>query len=455
VNYADVHGRNVPLNDDMLNSSYHTGHAAREAPQTTAWWHQFHDTQLNQYVTQALTDSPTLQVAKSRIDSARHMADESQANLWPTLDAYGDVTRERISQNTIYPPGYGGNSYTESYFGLTFQYEFDFWGKNRQALAARISEAKAAAADYAEARLVLTAAVISQYFELQYNQAALKLGEALYHQRQEIYNIVNVRASRGVASDIPLSQVKNDKDLAQVNVTVLAERVKISQHKLAALIGKNPFTARITVQPFHYNKHLLTLPPVLRANLLGHRPDVMAARWRIEVAAHNVNAAKARFYPNINLIGILSLQSYIPSLAFNSASRDNSIGAAIDLPLFDAGKRRANLATQFDEYDIAREQYNQAILNGLREVADEAATLHSLSAQVTQQQQALAATEQVYHLTNSRYAHGITEYLNVLQQKVALLQVQNQQLQTQSYHQRVAVQLYKALGGQYPQEGSA
>ena len=453
VNYAGMHEHMIPLNDTMLATQYSDGHPAVKATIHRAWWTMFHDATLNQYIETALTDSPTLQIAKTRIDAAMHIADEARASLWPSLDANGQISREHITANTIYPPPFGGNSYTETDVGLNFNYEFDFWGKNRQTLAAKISEARASAADYAESRLVLATAVANQYFQLQYNIAALKIGAAILHQRQAILDIVKVRTTHGVESDIPLSTANANRDAAVTNVAALTEQMKIAQHQLAALLGKNPFTTDMTAARFKYKKALLALPKVLHANVLGCRPDIMASRWRIEAAAERVNAAKARFYPNINLMAILSLQSYTLGKTFYASSRDNSAGVAIDLPIFDAGTRRAYLASQFDEFDIASEQYNQTILTALRDVADQAASLHSLSTQETAQATALHAAEQVYHLTRSRYQHGISDYMSMLEQQDPVLQAQNRELQIQARHLQATVLMIKALGGRDPREG--
>jgi NodT family efflux transporter outer membrane factor (OMF) lipoprotein len=382
-----------------------------------------------------------------------HKAVLLKLRMWPIIDAGGQINRERITANGIYPPPFGGNTYTETNVGVNFGYEFDFWGKNRQTLAAKISEKHAAEADFAEARLVLAVAVTTQYLQLQYNMAALKIGDAILHQRQSLMNIIKARASHGIESDIPLSQANANTEAAKMNMSVLKEQIKLSQHQLAALIGKNPFTTEIEANPFRYQKNITRLPKVLHANLLGRRPDIIASRWRIEAAAQRVNAAKARFYPNINLMAVLSLQSFTLGKTFYSSSRDDSIGAAIDLPIFDAGARRANLATQFDEFDIASEQYNQSILIALRDVANQASTLHSLNEQETAQVSALNAAQQSYRLTASRYHHGIADYMHVLEMQNALLQEQNRQIQLQALHLKAAVLMIKALGGNYPQEG--
>jgi outer membrane protein TolC len=212
VNYADMHEHRIPLNDSMLGANSSENTQTEVLAENSNWWTIFNDPELNSLVETALSDSPNIQIAKTRIEEATHLADLARSSLLPSINASGDITRERITQNTIYPPPFSGNTYTETAIGLNFQYEFDFWGKNRQALAAKISEKRATEADYAEARLVLAAAVTNQYFQLQYNIAALEISEAILHQRQELLNIIQARSSHGVESEIPLSTANADME---------------------------------------------------------------------------------------------------------------------------------------------------------------------------------------------------------------------------------------------------
>jgi NodT family efflux transporter outer membrane factor (OMF) lipoprotein len=450
VNYANIHGDAKPLDDTMLNTSYSdTGRTKLSSAATGDWWKIYKDPQLNKLIATALTDSPSLQIAQSRLATARHIAEEAGASLWPDVSAYGQIQREHITENTYFPPPFGGNNYTETNFGLNFNYEFDFWGKNHSIIAARTSDARAAQAEVAQARLILAAAITSSYFQLQYEQRALAINIAIVKQRQELLKIIKVRATHGVVSDIPVTTANADLQSTRMNITNLQEQIKLTSHELAALMGKNPFTTDIHTEKFAYNKNILRLPKVLPANLLARRPDIIASRWRMESAASLVNASKARFYPNINLVGLLSYQSFILQKTFNSSSRDSYVGAAIDLPIFDAGRRRANLRTQYAEYDTAVAQYNETILTALRDVADQISTLHALAAKEIDQNNALSATQKNYNLTRARFHNGIVDYADVLESEGSLLTEEYNQTELQAQHLKTTVAMIKALGGNY------
>lgn len=163
-----------------------------------------------------------------------------------------------------------------------------------------------------------------------------------------------------------------------------------------------------------------------------------------------MKAAKARFYPNINLTALLSLQSFIPSKTFQGSSRDSYAGVAFDLPIFDAGRRRANYATRYAQFDTAVAQYNQTLLTGLREVADQVSTINKLRKEEADQNLVVASAKKNYRLINSRYQHGITEWAHVLTAQTNLLQEQNQQLVLANKQLKSSVAMIKALGGISP-----
>jgi NodT family efflux transporter outer membrane factor (OMF) lipoprotein len=450
VNYAGIHGDSKPLDDTLLNSSYSTSsHPTKLSTNSSDWWLIYHDPQLNKLIATALRDAPNLQIAKSRLAASRHIAEAAGASLWPQLDASGSIQRERLTQNTFFPPPYGGNTYTETNVGLNFNYELDFFGKNRAIIAARTGDARAAQAEVAEARLILAAAVTSDYFQLQYELASLHIFESIVKQRQEMLNIIKIRGRHGIISDIPITTANADYQSARITVANLQAQYQLSCNELAALIGMNPFTAQLNVKHFAYDKHVFQLPKIIPANFLARRPDIIAARWRMEAAANLVKASKARFYPNVNLIGLWSYQSFILKKAFDSGSRDSYFGGAIDLPIFDAGARRADLATQYAEFDVAQEQYNQTILNALRDTSDQIASLHAISRQEADQTNALRATQQNYQLTSARYHHGINDYLSLLKIRGTLLTQQNEQIVLQAQHLQTTVAMIKALGGNY------
>jgi NodT family efflux transporter outer membrane factor (OMF) lipoprotein len=388
-----------------------------------------------------------MQKAQSRVRKAQQLTEEASSSLWPSINASGYAQRQRFAQYGLIPPPFNGKTFNIYDVGLNFKYEFDFWGKNRQMLAASVNEECAANADLAQARLIISAAVATTYFQLQNNTAQLSIARQILQQQQEILSIVQERATHGVESDIPVTTALANEEAARVIAKQYEALQKLSLHQLSALLGKNAFETVIQTPALSHHLYHVNVPTMLPANLLAQRPDIFATRSRLEATANKINVAKARFFPNINLSALFSYQSIKFGHFLSAESQNNAITGAIDLPIFDAGARRANLGVRYAEYDVAVSNYNNTILKALREVADQVSTLHSLQSQISAREKALSAIKHKHQLTTLRYDNGIIDYLPVLETKTQLLQQQSLQASLQSRHLQAIVAMMKALGG--------
>jgi NodT family efflux transporter outer membrane factor (OMF) lipoprotein len=186
---------------------------------------------------------------------------------------------------------------------------------------------------------------------------------------------------------------------------------------------------------------------VLPSELLGHRPDVVAARWRVESAAHGIKASKSDFYPTVNLSALVGNASGHLSDLFNSNSLLVQGGPAISLPIFDGGRLRNQLAKSNADYDLAVASYNQNLSSALREVADALQAMRSLDAQLASTQQARDAAQAAWELASMRYRAGIGTQLDVLAAQRPLLQFDQQLAALRAQRLGAAVDLDRALGG--------
>jgi len=445
VYYGDLHTKAKPFSTTDLNTSHL--YNAKPGITSTEWWNRFHDPELNLLISSAIAGSPDMQIAESRVRRAQAIVEGATAPLWPSIDFSGYIQRQKLSEFGLIPPPFNGRTFNIGELGFNLNYDFDFWGKNRQILASRISEKCASQADLAQARLILSAAVADTYFQLLNNQAQQQLALENLQLTREISDIVLERARHGIESDIPVKTALANVQLARLSVDQYRQAEMLAQNQLAILLGKNPFATTIITHHFTYHKQHVSLARSLPANLLAQRPDIYAAKLRAEAAAHEINVAKSRFFPNISLTSLFSYESVGLGHLFDVASQNNAITGAVDLPIFDAGARRANLGVKSAEYDMAVNSYNQTVLNALREVADQLAIMNTVKNQLRAQDRALQATEHNYKLFNSRYNHGIVDYVQVLEIKQLLLQYHATQLDLQTRHLRAVVGVLKALGG--------
>jgi NodT family efflux transporter outer membrane factor (OMF) lipoprotein len=191
----------------------------------------------------------------------------------------------------------------------------------------------------------------------------------------------------------------------------------------------------------------VALPSTLPAELLGRRPDLQAQRARVEAAQKDIASGKAEFYPNVNLMAFVGLQALGGAGFLSAASRMMGFGPAVSLPIFDAGRLRANLAGKNADFDIAAEQYNQTLADAMRDVVDQLVSFRSVDEQRAQQQLALSAAREAYDLAILRYREGIGNYLQVLSAETPLLAQESLDADLRSRQLALAINLIRALGG--------
>jgi len=413
--------------------------------------HLTRDPQLQQLISIALADSPDMRSAKERVIRARQLAQGADAALWPSAYSSGYLQKQHFSFQGTVPPLFNNLIFTNenaANIALNFNYEIDFWGKNRETLASRLSEAYAAQMDLQETQLVLSAAVATTYFALQNNILQQNLAKENAHLQQQLANIIVDRAKQGIESDIPVKTAIASSNTALLAIETYQREDMQSRHQLAVLLGKNPFNTKIDTAKFTYHKEQLALPAIIPANLLAKRPDVAAACALAAAAAHQINVAKSAFYPNVNLQGLLSANSLYFSKFFNLSFQTEGIKAAVDLPVFDAGARRANLGVKYAEYQLAVNQYNKSILNALQQVTDQLSTLQTLRKQILAQTEVLSTTAANYKLFYSRYKQGIIDYVQLIAVKQLLLQQKATLYSLQTQQKQTFVALLAALGSE-------
>jgi NodT family efflux transporter outer membrane factor (OMF) lipoprotein len=191
------------------------------------------------------------------------------------------------------------------------------------------------------------------------------------------------------------------------------------------------------------------------ADLLGRRPDVVAQRWRVEAARRDVDSAKAQFYPNVNLAALVGVQTVSYGKLFSPDSRIPQADAAVLLPIFDGGRLRGNLGARDADYDLAVEQYNQTVLDAVREVVDRLASLRSVETQTSDAAIGLSAAEEAYSVAVARYRAGLGNYLQVLAAETLVLEQKNLGADLRYRELDLSIDLIRALGGGFEETPGA
>jgi NodT family efflux transporter outer membrane factor (OMF) lipoprotein len=414
-----------------------------------AWWHGFGDPQLNALVEAALAGQPTLRIAAARVRQADALAGGAEAALSPQVNLNARSTRQRFSENGLVPRPLAGSWKWSSDVQLGLGYELDFWGKNQATFDAALDRARAAEVDYHAAELMLTTSVVRAYLKLDAAYAQRALAEQTYRQRENTLALTRQRVAAQLDSRLDMKQAEAALPATRERLAAINEIIALTQNQLAALVGKGPDAGADIRRPQLRDGFTAAVPASLPAELIGRRPDVVAQRWRVEAASHDIKAAKAQFYPNISLTAFAGLQSLSLSDLLLAGSRTFGIGPAISLPIFDGGRLRANLGARQAEYDAAAEQYNATLVTALHDVVNQLLSLRWLAQRADEQRQALQLTQEAYDLAVARYRSGVGNYLQVLSAEGQVLQQKQLLIDLDIQGRSLHLELIRALGGGY------
>jgi NodT family efflux transporter outer membrane factor (OMF) lipoprotein len=413
------------------------------------WWSAFNDRELDHLMQQALTENPSLKQAMARLREAQSFTDLTRAGLAPSVALDAKETRQRFSGHDVIPKPYAGTVQWEGHEGLDLSWDIDFWGRQASLVKQARSQAAAAALDVASARLALSAAVAQAYIDLYRDNALADVAERTEAQRQRILEITRERLQSGLDTEVELRQASGAVPEAHVELLQARAAVALDTHQLAALSGHGADIYAEVGRPTLDPAAFLPLPAALPADLLGHRPDVIAARDRIEAARAGQAAAKAAFYPDINLVAFAGTNAVGFANLFQGASGAYGAGPAIHLPLFDAGRLRAEFRGASAEIDDAVAAYNQAVLQAVRETSDQLSLVDALQAEITAQQRTLNDAEGAYQLAEERYRAGLSTYLTVLTTETAVLKARREHVALVAAQAVARVNLLIAVGGSF------
>jgi NodT family efflux transporter outer membrane factor (OMF) lipoprotein len=414
-----------------------------------AWWSAFNDPQLDRLMQQALSDNPTLAQAMARVREAQSLADVAQASVAPSLSFNAQETRQRFSGHDVIPPPYAGSKRWQGHEGLNLSWDIDFWGRQDSLLKQARSRTTAAALDVASARLALSGAVARAYIDLYRNDQLADVARRTEAQCQRILEITRRRVRSGLDTNVELREASGAVPEAHVELLQAQAAAALDTHQLAALSGQGAVMYAQVRRPTLDPAAILPLPEALPADLLGHRPDVLAARDRIEAARAGQAAAKAAFYPDINLAAFAGTSAVGFDNLFHGSSGVYGVGPAIHLPLFDAARLRSEYRGAAAEIDDAVSAYNESVLQAVRETSDQLSLIEALNAQIVLQERSLDDAEAAYQLAEERYQAGISSYLTVLNAESAVLNARREHVALVSGGAIARVGLLLAVGGSF------
>ena len=419
--------------------------AADKAVDDITWQEFFINEQLQKLIALALENNRDLRIAALNIERSQALYRIQRADLFPAVNAAGSAVEAR-TPGVLSSTGHAITTHQYS-VNLGFSaYELDLFGRVRSLKDQALQQFFATEEARRSIQISLVAEVASNYLTLAADKESLKIARDTFESQKSSYNLIKRRFEAGASSELDLRQAQTSVDSARVDIARFTSQVAQDENALALVIG-SPVPAGLLPSGLSAITEVKELRAGLPSEVLQRRPDIVEAEHLLKAANANIGAARAAFFPSITLTTSIGLSSDQLSGLFKGGTGTWSFVPQITLPIFDAGRNRANLKVSEVEREIFLARYEKAIQSAFREVADALAQYGTLGDQMEAQQSLTDATAVSYRLSQARYEKGIASYLNVLDSQRSLYSAQQGLISVRLSRLVNLVTLYKVLGG--------
>jgi outer membrane protein, multidrug efflux system len=420
------------------------------------WWTRYNDPQLNALMDTMLTGSPTIAAARERVTAARAQTDLVGGGMWPQVVAGAALNVQHESANGLLGPysenlprlGIDGPWYTEGIIGLGGSMEIDLWGRHRAQVDAAMGMQQAREAEFATAELELTTDAARLYYAIQAGYQLLDLLKA--SQQSLTFAVQAHQGKKATGLEAQTSILGARSELLTVERQIIATQAQITagREALRALIHV-PDNAPLALQPVALPVPSAGLPDDQPYQLLARRPDLQALRWTVQASLSQIDAARAAFYPSLDLKAFFGLDSLHLNKLPRTSSQQFNFVPGLYLPIFDGGRLNANLRNERATSNLLIEQYNQAVLNALRDVVVNGTQLQALGAERSLQDEKLRAARFAFDAASASHERGLASELTVMQARLPVIVEQMAGLALDERRVSQEIGLIKALGGGY------
>jgi NodT family efflux transporter outer membrane factor (OMF) lipoprotein len=421
------------------------------------WWETFGDPQLSNLIARAVKQNLDVRLASQRVLESKAERRISRAALLPSINNTDSFQRIRggFENGNIHVGDAGGGGLFVQPFesnlfqvGLDASWEIDLFGGRRHELQAATAEVVSSQEAQRDVLLAVLGEVSSTYMELRGTQERRAITERNLALQQDSLHLTEVRAQAGLGTQLDVERQRQQVQSTQALLPTFDAEIAADIHALSILIGEQPTTLETELavaNPLPNNPPVV--PIGLPADLLNRRPDLRRARAELVASAARVGAAKADLFPRITLTGAVGRQSTDLSSFTLGAGNFFSVGPGVTIPIFEAGRIRANIAARKQQLEEAQTSYQSALLQALRETED-ALTRYGREQQRRQNLfAAVDASKQAAQLSQELYTRGLTDFLSVLDAQREQLANQDALAQSETALRTDLVTLYKSLGG--------
>ena len=412
-----------------------------------AWWDQFQDPVLSELVRTALANNKDLEIATASVDQAAAQYGIVRSAQFPQVNAGVSAARERSSANAPLP---GGRTVNDYGVNLSASFELDVWGKLRRATES--ARANLLATEQGKGTVVLTVVttVATGYIQLRALDRQLQIAQDTSDSFSEVARLQRIRFEEGAVPESDYRQAESQYRDALAHVPELEREIARQENFISVLLGRNPgpIARGNDIDGFLFP----AVPGALPAALLERRPDIRQAEQQLIAANADIGVAKAAYFPDISLTGLLGLESAQLSDLFKGPSRAWSFGAAVAQPIFNAGRIRAQVAQAEALQREALYTYQKAIISAFQDVENALIDQTKFGQVRTEQGRNVAALRRFRDLAELRYREGATIYLEVANAEQSLFNAELAYVATQAQLFQSYANLYRAMGGGWIEE---
>ncbi|MBW8356579.1 MAG: efflux transporter outer membrane subunit [Pseudomonas sp.] len=417
------------------------------APQGIAehWWRLYQDPQLDHLQQRLLRANPDLAAALAHYDAAQAYASQLHAGLFPQISASAQPLRQRQSDSRPLRGSTQPSIYNSNTAGFALSFDLDLWGRIRNQAAAGDAQAQASGDDLAAARLSLQKQLASLYVQLNGLDAQSRILSHSLEDYAQALQLTRDRYQGQIASQLDLTRAQSQLASAEAELDEVRAQRNLTEHAIGELVGEPD--SRFSLAPSTQLLSLPSIPQQLPSTLLQRRPDIAAAERRVYAANAGIGIARAAWYPDFSLTGMLGGQTQGVGNLLAAGNRYWALGPLVNLPIFDGGRLSANERQAHAEFEEAAAHYRGQVLRAVREVEDNLGQLRDLRQEALDQQAAVNAALHTQTLAMNSYQAGAVSYLDVVTAQTAALQAQRGLQAVQTRELQASVGLVVALGG--------
>jgi NodT family efflux transporter outer membrane factor (OMF) lipoprotein len=412
------------------------------------WWKRYNDPQLDRLIEEGLAGAPDIAAAAARLARAEGVVRAAGGRLEPSLTAEGTAGKVKQSYNNGFPREFLPQGWKDTgTVNVQGGWDIDLWGRNRATLRAALADRDAARIEQQQARITLASSIADAYADLAQLYADRDVLIEAVRIQSDTAGLVAQRVQNGLDNQGQRRQAEAQVPAARADLGAVEEQITITRHRLAALIGAGPDRGLSIIRPSLAALTPVTLPDSAGIDLVGRRPDIAAARARLEAAAERIKAARAAFYPDLSLRGLVGFQALGFGNVLKSGSTYGNVGPAISLPIFDQGQRSGDFRTARADYDAAVADYDRTLIGALQEVANAVASRTALDQQLRDARASLEDNRHAWEIARLRYKAGLSTFLDVLSAEQGVIAARRREADLSARAFTLDVALVRALGG--------